>query len=209
MSSSLTRKIALIVGTSRLRGNGAGISAWLSSVVQSQLSAATSPSGEAEPLQLVVIDSTTPPFPLGPILEDSYIPAQVKDPENYSTQPVRDWSTFVSSCSGFIFLFPEYNGGYPGSLKDALDHLYHEWKGKPALVVTYASRGGGRATTQFQQILENLKFTVAERSVKITLPGEFVWGESRVTSSTDFLSQYRVPVEQATEDFVKLIHSRD
>jgi NAD(P)H-dependent FMN reductase len=41
-----------------------------------------------------------------------------------------------------VFVSPQYNWGYPAPLKNAIDHLYKEWLGKPAVIVTYGGHGG-------------------------------------------------------------------
>ena len=46
----------------------------------------------------------------------------------------------------------QYNWGYPAALKNALDYLYHEWKGKPAVIISYGTRGGGRAAAQLKEV---------------------------------------------------------
>jgi NAD(P)H-dependent FMN reductase len=56
---------------------------------------------------------------------------------------------------GFLFVFPEYNWGYPGVLKNALDYLYDEWRGKPASLFTYGTRGGNKAAAQFVIVLND------------------------------------------------------
>ncbi|WP_425553372.1 NADPH-dependent FMN reductase [Gryllotalpicola kribbensis] len=45
----------------------------------------------------------------------------------------------MSSYDGFFFVFLQYNRGYPGVLKNALDFLYREWQGKPATQFTGGS----------------------------------------------------------------------
>ena len=45
----------------------------------------------------------------------------------------------------------QYNWGYPASLKNALDYLYHEWTGKPAGIISYGGHGGGKAAAQLLQ----------------------------------------------------------
>lgn len=205
MVANTAYKVAIIVGSSRLRGNGPGISTWLSSTAQRRLEAAATADGK--PIELVVVDSTTVPFPLGPVLDAAAVPAQIKEVSKYVTQPIQEWSKFVSSCSGFIFLTPEYNGGYPGALKNAVDHLFHEWQNKPAVLVSYGSQGGSRAAAQFKVILENMSMKLAEKSVEITLPGDYIFGPKRVETSSEFLSAYKAPIEQATDDLLKLIHA--
>jgi NAD(P)H-dependent FMN reductase len=66
-----------------------------------------------------------------------------------------------------VFVFPQYNWGYPAVLKNALDFLYHEWVEKPAGLVTYSTRGGGLAAAQLRQVLQGLHMQVAETSVEL------------------------------------------
>ena len=47
--------------------------------------------------------------------------------------------------SALMFVTPQYNWGYPASLKNAIDYLFREWNDKPAIVVSYGSRGGDKA----------------------------------------------------------------
>jgi NAD(P)H-dependent FMN reductase len=51
---------------------------------------------------------------------------------------------------------PQYNWSIPASLKNALDYLYYEWKDKPAAIVTYGGRGGGKAADHLSGILQGL-----------------------------------------------------
>lgn len=74
----------------------------------------------------------------------------------YDTGHTREWSRKIAAARGFVFVTPQYNWGYPAALKNALDHLYKEWSGKPALIVTYGSHGGGRCARQLRQVLKGL-----------------------------------------------------
>lgn len=44
-------------------------------------------------------------------------------------------------------------GGMPGSLKNAVDYLFHAWTGKPALLVSYGIFGGKAASDNLCAIL--------------------------------------------------------
>jgi NAD(P)H-dependent FMN reductase len=44
---------------------------------------------------------------------------------------VLDFSRRISDADGVLIVTPEYNGGYPASLKNVVDLLYKEWKRKP------------------------------------------------------------------------------
>jgi NAD(P)H-dependent FMN reductase len=49
---------------------------------------------------------------------------------------IRDFQQKIISADGIIIVTPEYNGGYPASLKNVVDLLYPEWKKKPIAVAT-------------------------------------------------------------------------
>ena len=42
----------------------------------------------------------------------------------------------ITKAVGVIIVTPEYNGGYPASLKNAIDLLYAERKRKPVALAT-------------------------------------------------------------------------
>jgi NAD(P)H-dependent FMN reductase len=78
------------------------------------------------------------------------------------------WAARVANADGFIVVTPEYNHGYPAPLKNALDHLYHEWAHKPAAIVTYGGRAGGyRAAEQLRQVLVELKMVRVREQVGV------------------------------------------
>lgn len=86
---------------------------------------------------------------------------------HYEHEHTIRWSELVSSYDGFVFVFPQYNWGYPAVLKNALDYLYHEWANKPAGLVSYGTRGGGLAATQLRQVLQGLHMQSADTSVEL------------------------------------------
>jgi NAD(P)H-dependent FMN reductase len=49
----------------------------------------------------------------------------------------------VASGDGLVIVTPEYNNGYPGVLKNALDYLLPELKRKPVGVITVSAGGFG------------------------------------------------------------------
>lgn len=42
----------------------------------------------------------------------------------------------IKESDGIVLVTPEYNGGYPASLKNVIDVLYAEWKRKPMAICT-------------------------------------------------------------------------
>ncbi|KAL1915606.1 uncharacterized protein VTP21DRAFT_6730 [Calcarisporiella thermophila] len=67
------------------------------------------------------------------------------------------WSKTIASKDAFTLMIPQYNWGYPASLNNAIDYLYSGWNNKPAMIISYANRGGGKAAAQLRQVLEGLR----------------------------------------------------
>ena len=85
---------------------------------------------------------------------------------SYEFDHTRVWSEKIASGDAVVFVTPQYNWGYPAPLKNAIDHLYREWSGKPAMIVSYGGHGGGKCAAQLRQVLDGLEMrTVA------TMPG--------------------------------------
>ncbi len=77
------------------------------------------------------------------------------------------------------------------SLKNAIDHLYTEWANKPALIVSYANRGGGKAAAQLKQVLDGLHMQTQEDAYEIKL-SECVFDEAgAISNEGEPLSAYR------------------
>lgn len=101
-----------------------------------------------------------------PMLDEPLMPAM----GNYTHAHTKAWSEIIAGSDSVVFLTPQYNGGYPAALKNAIDYLYAEWKAKPALIVSYGGHGGGQAAAQLQQVLDFIGLNTAAGSVEITIP---------------------------------------
>ena len=105
-------------------------------------------------------------------------------------------------------LTPEYNSGYPGELKNALDHLFHEWAGKPVLLVTYGVGGGMKCSAQLQIVLPALNMKLVPDPVGIKLPISYIAGSDRVSTNgryPDFLTPYVDPVSASVDRLKDLL----
>ena len=80
---------------------------------------------------------------------------------------VLEFAAKIKSSDGIIIVTPEYNGGYPASLKNAIDLLYEEWNHKPIAIVTVSS--GPFAGSQ---ALVSLQFTLW-KMMAWTIPAMF------------------------------------
>ena len=94
----------------------------------------------------------------------------------YIQEHTRAWSSKIAGAAGIIFVTPQYNWGYPAPLKNAIDHLHREWRGKPLLIVTYGSRGGGKCAAQLRQIAEGLEMKVVPTMPALALSIDVIRG---------------------------------
>lgn len=69
----------------------------------------------------------------------------------------------VTAADGVIIVTPEYNGGYPASLKNVVDLLYDEWYHKPIAIATVSNGqfGGSQVITSLQFSLWKIRAFVA------------------------------------------------
>jgi NAD(P)H-dependent FMN reductase len=65
---------------------------------------------------------------------------------------LQEFAEKIKMADGIIIISPEYNGGYPASLKNAIDVLYEEWRRKPIAIVTVSGGpfGGMNLITSLQ-----------------------------------------------------------
>jgi NAD(P)H-dependent FMN reductase len=81
-----------------------------------------------------------------PIFEDTL--------KTFQTPPesVLDFAAKIKSADGIIIVTPEYNGGFPASLKNVVDLLYDEWQDKPISISTVSAGvfGGSQALVSLQ-----------------------------------------------------------
>lgn len=78
----------------------------------------------------------------------------------------------VTDADGFVLVTPEYNHGYPGALKNVIDHVYEPWNRKAfGLVTVGGSTGGVRCEEQLRGVVTGgLAGTVVPRGVNVPKP---------------------------------------
>lgn len=137
-------------------------------------------------IELRIVVASTRPRRLGPVIADwvrSHAPTDrfavevidvadlalplLDEPEMASTgiyqhDHTRRWQALVGEADAIIWVMPEYNSGYPASIKNAIDYLYAEWDGKPMAIVGYGYRGATSATEQLTAVLRRVKAAVVE-----------------------------------------------
>ncbi len=103
-----------------------------------------------------IIDLRTYHFPL--------FDEKLKQQKNPDPQTL-DYAKKIDSAHGLIIVTPEYNGGMPASLKNAIDVLYEEWRHKPTGIVTVSDGpfAGNQALIALQFTLWKMKaWTITE-----------------------------------------------
>jgi NAD(P)H-dependent FMN reductase len=134
-----------------------------------------------------------------PFLDEPLKPALAE----YGHDHTRAWSELINGYRGFVFVFPQYNWGYPAPLKNALDFLYHEWHDKPATSVTYGTRGGNKGALQIHQVLDGLHMRRLDDHVEIVITDDDVdenWQLKDLEATLrPYLEQVRALDAQMTE----------
>ena len=82
------------------------------------------------------------------------------------------WRDLVKGLDGFVIVTPEYNRGYPGHLKNAIDALYPAWNRKAIAFVTYGGfAAGSRAAEQLALVAIEARMVPIRDQVNLRLIG--------------------------------------
>ncbi len=103
-----------------------------------------------------------------PIFSDATSPAYVTG--KYGKKEVDAWAKKIDEADGFIVVTPEYNHGYPATLKNNIDSIYKEWNKKPISFVSYGSTGGARVVQQLKEVAIELQMAPIRNNVHIMNP---------------------------------------
>lgn len=148
-------RIGIILGSTRPNRNGSQVAHWV-------LDTATR-RGDAE---FELIDLRDHPLPLF----DEPTPPMFGPSVHAHT---RAWAARIAPFDGFVVVTPEYNGGAPAVLKNAIDHLFAEWTGKTVGFVSYGVDGGVRSVVQLRQVCGTLGMATVGRQVGLSLHADF------------------------------------
>jgi len=148
-----------VVASVRQGRVGAAVGDWVRSVIEADSRFSLDVADLAE-LQL-------------PLSDEPHHPRQ----RAYVSDAAKAWSERVERSQGFIFVMPEYNHSFSAPLKNAIDYLLWEWRGKPVGFVSYGGlSGGSRAVTALQPVLWNLAMRPVAGAVEIAWVAQQVDG---------------------------------
>jgi NAD(P)H-dependent FMN reductase len=86
---------------------------------------------------------------------------------DYPTDEIAHFGHKIDSADGFVILTAEYNHGYSGVLKNAMDHTFVEWKHKPITFVGWGNVGGARAIEQLRLVSVEFEMAPLRHAVHI------------------------------------------
>jgi NAD(P)H-dependent FMN reductase len=138
-----TLRLAIITGSTRPGRFGPTVAAWFAG------QASAHPSFDVDRIDLADVD-----LPLD--LPRSHTPA------------IEHYLDRLGRADAFVVVTPEYNHGYPASLKQAIDVAKDEWRRKPIGLVSYGARSGGiRAAEQLRQIFPELEAMTIREAIAL------------------------------------------
>ncbi|GAA0904350.1 NADPH-dependent FMN reductase [Virgisporangium aurantiacum] len=80
----------------------------------------------------------------------------------------------IDSADAVVLVTPEYNRGYPGALKTAIDTALPEWRAMPIGFVSYGGVSGGlRAVEQLRSVFAELHTVTMQATVGLP----YVWDQ--------------------------------
>jgi NAD(P)H-dependent FMN reductase len=186
-TSTSPGRVAVVIGSTRSNRICEGIARWTVRVAEIE-----------SPLRYELIDLVEVDLPF---LDEPLMPAL----GHYEHEHTRSWSRLVSSFDAFVFVFPQYNWGYPAPLKNALDFLYVEWHDKPAGLVTYGTRGGNRAAEQMRGVLQGLHMRAVTRNVELSIADDDVDEKGQFINIESTLSPFAPMVLGMDAELVSLL----
>ena len=130
-----------------------------------------------------------------PMLDEPLMPAM----GNYQKPHTIAWSESIKDSDAVVFLTPQYNGGYPAALKNAIDYLYHEWSAKPALIVSYGGHGGSQSGAQLRSVLEFVGLDLVADNVELTLPRDSYGADWRLTDAAPIIASHEEAIRTSAE----------
>ncbi|WP_318200751.1 NAD(P)H-dependent oxidoreductase [Streptomyces sp. SCL15-4] len=151
--STTPLKIGVIIGSVRTGRFADKVAQWFLTEI-----------GRREDMDVHVIDLSEPA-----LVEELKLTLDAAEPR----EGTRTLAQRIGGLDGYVVITPEYNHGYPASLKLALDYVYGGWRAKPVGFVSYGGMAGGqRAVEQLRQVFAELHAVTLRDTVSFHMAGE-------------------------------------
>jgi NAD(P)H-dependent FMN reductase len=105
----------------------------------------------------------------------------------------------IKSADGVMIVTPEYNGGYPASIKNAIDLLYSEWYRKPVAISTVSDGDFGGT-----QVITSLQFSLWKMRAW-TVPSMFPVPRVHETFDENGIPYNKPVIDKRAEKFINEI----
>jgi len=147
-------KVQVIVGSSRSSRQVGTLPGWIAESLERQ--------GTFEHVEILDLQQWALPF----FDED---PTTMRTDPPYKSAVVREWNETIARADAYVVLTPEYNHGYPGVLKNAIDSVYGSFafRNKPVGFVGYSNGpiGASRAVEKLLPVVVELEMVPLRNSV--------------------------------------------
>jgi NAD(P)H-dependent FMN reductase len=151
--STTPLKIGVIIGSVRTGRFADKVAQWFLTEI-----------GRREDMDVHVVDLSEPA-----LVEELKLTLDAAEPR----EGTRTLAQRIGGLDGYVVITPEYNHGYPASLKLALDYVYGGWRAKPVGFVSYGGMAGGqRAVEQLRQVFAELHAVTLRDTVSFHMAGE-------------------------------------
>lgn len=117
---------------------------------------------------------------------------ELREWEQHPPQPrVQKFVAEMARADGFVIVSPEYNYGYPGTLKNMLDHVYDEWNRKPFAIVGCGGLSGGlRMIEHLRPVIAGLGAVSLPHAVPVQHVGKTFGPEGPLERSEDWARRF-------------------
>jgi len=150
-------RVGIIVGSVREGRRGEAFARWILGLAS-----------DRREVKAELLDLKDWPLPSYSFREGTTAAEQSYPPDSLAGR----WAKKITAQDAFIIVTPEYNHGYPGALKNALDHLSAGWRHKPVAFVSYGGfAGGARAVEQLRLVAIELRMVPVRDEVNVKLVG--------------------------------------
>jgi NAD(P)H-dependent FMN reductase len=135
-------------------------------------------------------------YPL-PIFDQPASPARTL--REYPNEAIARWGRTVDGADGYVVITPEYNHGYPASLKNAMDYIFPELNRKPIAFVGYGNVGGARAIEQLRLVAVELEMAPLRHAIHI-LPELMIAARNAKPFTTELFAPLDERLDRAVSD---------
>lgn len=182
----MSKKVGIIIGSSRPSRIGANITNWVSSKLPKSVD-----------IVYEIVDLIEADLPL----LDEVMPPMMGQ---YHNEHTKKWSEKVKGLDAFVVVTPEYNAGYSAVLKNAIDYLHAEWQEKPITVISYGYGGGASANHQLVEVFTRLKMKVTETLPKMSFTQDSFGQDGQIADFEATFGSHAADITKAGKELLAI-----